>query len=43
VRHSQADISRARERLGYSVSVPFAEGIRRTVAWYRDAAALGAA
>jgi UDP-glucose 4-epimerase len=38
VRHSQADITRARERLGYRVSVPFAEGIRRTVASYRDAA-----
>jgi UDP-N-acetylglucosamine/UDP-N-acetyl-alpha-D-glucosaminouronate 4-epimerase len=38
VRHSQADITRARERLGYRVIVPFAEGIRRTVASYRDAA-----
>jgi UDP-glucose 4-epimerase len=38
VRDSQADISRAREQLGYEVLVRFEEGIRRTVAWYRDAA-----
>lgn len=35
VRDSLADISLAREVLGYSVSVPFEEGIRRTVEWYR--------
>ena len=34
VRDSEADISVARERLGYDVSIPFAEGVRRTVAWY---------
>jgi UDP-glucose 4-epimerase len=34
--HSQADISRAQRELGYSVLVPFREGIGRTVAWYRD-------
>jgi UDP-glucose 4-epimerase len=34
--HSYADISVARQTLGYEVSVPFREGIRRTVAWYRD-------
>jgi nucleoside-diphosphate-sugar epimerase len=34
--HSQADISVARDRLGYEVVVPFREGIARTVAWYRD-------
>jgi UDP-glucose 4-epimerase len=34
--HSGADISVARHALGYSVKVPFLEGIARTVAWYRD-------
>jgi UDP-glucose 4-epimerase len=34
--HSQADISVARRELGYDVVVPFAVGIERTVAWYRD-------
>jgi UDP-glucose 4-epimerase len=37
--HSQADITRAREALGYEVKVPFGEGIARTVAWYRAQAA----
>lgn len=36
IRHSQADISMAREKLGYDVTVPFNEGISRTVAWYQD-------
>jgi UDP-glucose 4-epimerase len=35
VRHSQADISRARRDLGYDPEVSFAEGLRRTLAWYR--------
>lgn len=35
IRHSHADISRARADLGWSPSVPFAEGLRRTVDWYR--------
>ena len=35
VRHSQADISLARQTLGYEVVVPFKEGVRRTVEWYR--------
>ncbi|CAM9855972.1 unnamed protein product, partial [Phaeothamnion confervicola] len=34
-----ADISKARRMLGYNPSVPFAEGIRRTVAWFRESAA----
>lgn len=34
VRDSEADITVARERLGYEVLVPFPEGVRRTVAWY---------
>jgi nucleoside-diphosphate-sugar epimerase len=38
VPHSLAAIDLARERLGYSVVVSFAEGVARTVASYRDAA-----
>ncbi len=34
--HSQADIERAREALGYEVVVPFGVGIARTVAWYQE-------
>jgi UDP-N-acetylglucosamine/UDP-N-acetyl-alpha-D-glucosaminouronate 4-epimerase len=30
VRHSQADIQRARETFGYQASIPFFEGLRRT-------------
>lgn len=36
VRDSLADISAAKEALGYTVQVPFEEGMRRTVAWYRE-------
>jgi UDP-glucose 4-epimerase len=36
VRHSLADISAAREALGYRVLVDFYDGLRRTVAWYRE-------
>ena len=36
VLHSQADISKARELLGYEVKVDFKEGLRRTVEWYRQ-------
>ena len=36
VRHSLADIGQARQRLGYEVKVRFEEGLRRTVAWFRE-------
>jgi nucleoside-diphosphate-sugar epimerase len=36
VRDSLADISAAREALGYTPHVGFEEGLGRTVAWYRD-------
>jgi nucleoside-diphosphate-sugar epimerase len=36
VKHSQADITAARDLIGYSVKVSFAEGLRRTIAWYRE-------
>jgi UDP-glucose 4-epimerase len=38
VKHSLADISRARENLGYQPLVEFPEGIERTVAWYKTIA-----
>ena len=37
VKHSHADISAAHRLLGYEARVPFAEGLRRTLAWYRAA------
>jgi UDP-glucose 4-epimerase len=38
VKHSLADISRAKECFGYEPLVDFNEGIERTVAWYKAAA-----
>jgi len=35
IRDSQADITQARELLGYDPQVGFEEGIRRTFEWYR--------
>jgi nucleoside-diphosphate-sugar epimerase len=35
VRHSQADISKARRLLGYEPRVSFTDGLRDTVEWYR--------
>ena len=35
VKHSLADITRARELLGFEPSVSFEEGLERTFAWYR--------
>ncbi len=34
MRDTLADIRRARARLGYEATVPFVEGLRRTVAWF---------
>jgi len=36
VKHSHASIDAAREAFGYEPSVCFEEGLRRTVAWYRQ-------
>jgi UDP-glucose 4-epimerase len=36
IRHSLADIRLAGELLGYAPEVDFAEGLRRTVEWYRQ-------
>jgi len=38
VRDSLADIGKARRLLGYEPVVPFAEGLKRTVAWYKSQA-----
>jgi nucleoside-diphosphate-sugar epimerase len=37
VRHSQADIGRARRMLGYAPAVEFPDGLARTLAWARTA------
>ncbi len=37
IKHSLADIRLAKELLGYAPQVDFAEGLRRTVEWYRNA------
>ncbi len=37
VRDSQADISKARQMLGYEPKVSFEDGLKRTVDWYRTA------
>ncbi|HEX8813960.1 MAG TPA: SDR family oxidoreductase [Terriglobales bacterium] len=36
VKHSLADLTRARKHLGYEPKVDFEEGLRRTVEWYRE-------
>lgn len=38
VPHSLADLTRSRERLGYEPVVEFADGLARTVDWYRSQA-----
>jgi nucleoside-diphosphate-sugar epimerase len=42
VRDSQADIEKARRLLGFAPAVPFDQGLRETVAWFRSRAAAGA-
>jgi len=39
IKHSLADISRARAVLGYTAAVPFVDGLRRTLAWYKERSA----
>jgi len=36
IKHSHADITRAREHLGYQPKVTFEEGLRSTIEWYRN-------
>jgi len=42
IRDSQADISAARQVLGYEPTVRFEEGLERTYEWYREASAKSA-
>jgi len=35
VKHSQADVSRARELIGYDPRVSFEDGVQRTLEWYK--------
>lgn len=37
IKHSRADISKAREMLGYEPAVSFAEGLARTLQWFQGA------
>ncbi|MBI2221457.1 MAG: SDR family oxidoreductase [Acidobacteria bacterium] len=43
VKDSQADISKAQDILGYRPIVPFEEGLRRTLEWYRASRATATA
>ena len=43
VRHSLAEISKTERVIGYKPVVPFAEGLRRTVEWYKESAKQAAA
>jgi UDP-glucose 4-epimerase len=36
IKHSQADVTKAKEKLNYKAQVSFGEGLRRTIEWYRD-------
>jgi UDP-glucose 4-epimerase len=38
IRHSRADITRARRELGYEPQVAFDEGLKGTLRWYRESA-----
>ena len=37
IRHSQADVTAARNDLGFEPHIDFEEGLRKTLAWYRNA------
>ena len=39
MKDSQADIAKAKRILGYEPIVSFEEGLKRTIEWYRTAAA----
>jgi nucleoside-diphosphate-sugar epimerase len=43
IRHSRADIRRARQDLGYEPTVSLQEGLEQTVRWYRETPAAGGA
>lgn len=37
IKHSLADIAKARERLGYQLEINFEEGLRRVIEWFKGA------
>jgi len=43
VQHSQADVSRARQELGFEPAISIDEGLRRTVEWFQQASVAAAA
>ena len=36
IKYSLADISKAKKILGYTGRIKFAEGLERTIAWYKE-------
>jgi nucleoside-diphosphate-sugar epimerase len=40
IKHSQADISQAKDHLGYEPRMSFVEGLTRTIEWYRKKVAV---
>jgi len=38
VKHSQASIEKAHNLMGYEANIPFGEGLRRTVEWFKATA-----
>ena len=36
IKHSSADISKARDLMGYEPSISLLDGLRETVNWYRE-------
>ncbi len=36
IKHSQADITKAQQKLAYKPQITFEEGLRRTIEWYRE-------
>ena len=36
IKHSNADISKARERLGYDPRYSFTDGIKIAIEWYKE-------
>jgi len=36
IQHSQADVSKVKERLGFAAKIPFETGLQKTVDWYKS-------
>ena len=43
IKHSQADVKKAAEKMGYRAKVSFEEGLRTTIDWYRENLSAGIA